>query len=313
MMRGAKRLVEDVADVRLGECVLIITDTNKIEIAEAIAAAAHEREAEVVITVMTPRKIHHSPVPQTVASAMKAADVIFAPTTVSVGGRQIRRFWGSKTRAISLSGWYTQQLICGGLYADFDAIKPKVDKLAEYVSKAKNAHVTNRAGTDIRLRLKGAKAHYGGIARKPSSYCSCPIIEVSGDVDLGSSEGTLVVDGSLCIDELSPLREPVTLRIRKGRIDEIEGGWYAKKFKNLLEDLNDLDIYTHVEFSFGLNPEAKCPGYYAEDEATVGSNHFGFGNRQLPSTTGAHIDLVVLDTTVTLDSKMILKKGKLLI
>jgi leucyl aminopeptidase (aminopeptidase T) len=136
---------------------------------------------------------------------------------------------------------------------------------------------------------------------------------VYGNVVLGSSDGTLVVDGSLCLDELSPLREPVTVRIKRGKIVGIEGGWYAQRFKKFLEDLNDPYVYTHVEFSFGLNPEAKCRGYFAEDEATGGTNHFGFGGSQLPSPTGVHTDLVVLNPTTTLDGKTVLKKEKLLI
>jgi leucyl aminopeptidase (aminopeptidase T) len=310
MMQGARRLVRDVADVKTGESVLIVTDTNKMEIAEAIAAAAYERKTEVTIAVMTPRKAHRAPAPKVIASAIKAADVIFAPTTVSMSV-QIHELMGSKARAISLAGWYPEQLVSGGLYADFQGIKPVVDKLAQCMAKAKKAHVTTEAGTDIVIGLNGARALYGGIAREPGSYCSCPIIEAYGNVELGTSEGTLVVDGSLCLDELSPLKEPVTVEIRNGRIEKIEGGWYARKFRSFLGDLNDPYVYTHVEFAFGLNPEAKCRGYFAEDEATGGSNHFGFGGGQLPSTTGVHTDLVVLNTTTEIDGKIVLKEGEL--
>ena len=54
MMKGAKKLVEVCGKVQPGEKVLIVSDFEKVSIAQAIAAAAHQRDAEVVISLMPP-------------------------------------------------------------------------------------------------------------------------------------------------------------------------------------------------------------------------------------------------------------------
>lgn len=315
LMRGARRLVEYVANVRTGENVLIVTDTNKTDLAEALGSAVHERNAEAVITVMTPRLFHAADVPKAVRAAINSADVIFAPTTVSASAL-IRKYANPDARGVSLAGWRYEQFVSGGLFANFDELKPEVDKIVELLDNTEIAHITSEAGTDVTVALKkGARAGYGGIAREAGSYCSCPIVEAIGAIDIGNSEteGEIVVDGSLCLDMFSPLRQPVSIIITEGRIEEIRGGWYARMYKNYLRDLNDSTVYNLVEFAFGMNPEAKCVGWFSEDEGAGGSNHFGIGGWNQPGSTGVHLDFVCLDTTCELDGKLIKKEGKILV
>jgi leucyl aminopeptidase (aminopeptidase T) len=315
MMKGARRLVENVTNIKEGENVVIVTDTNKVDIAEVISAAVFERGAEVVISVMTPRKFHTADLPKPVQAAIYAADVLFAPTTVSASSRIIQ-YANPKARGVSLAGWYPEQLSMGGLFADFDALKSIVDKATKLLDQTKIAHLTSKAGTDISVALKpGAVAGYGGIARDPGSFVTCPIVEAFGIVDIGneSTKGIIVVDGSICLDEFSPLKEKVTFTIEKGRIEKIEGGWYADRFSEYLMGINDPTVYNLVEFAFGMNPEAKTRGWFAEDEGAGGTNHFGIGGWEQPGTTGVHIDMVCLNTTCKLDGKLVQKDGKLLI
>jgi leucyl aminopeptidase (aminopeptidase T) len=55
MARGAKTLLDTCVAVKPGETVLIVTDMVEFAIARVIAAAAVERGAETVVTVMQPR------------------------------------------------------------------------------------------------------------------------------------------------------------------------------------------------------------------------------------------------------------------
>src|SRR5699024_11507241 len=81
MMQGAGRLMDVCAKVKKNEKVLIVTDYQKVSIAEVIASAAHERGADVVLTVMTKRELDGAEPPFHVAAAMKSSDVIFTPLT----------------------------------------------------------------------------------------------------------------------------------------------------------------------------------------------------------------------------------------
>ena len=54
--RTAKRVVEVAANVKPNENVCIVTDTNKLSIAEALAQASYAVGAETVVCIMTPRQ-----------------------------------------------------------------------------------------------------------------------------------------------------------------------------------------------------------------------------------------------------------------
>lgn len=61
MLKGARNIVGTCANVKQGENVLIVTDTNKVSLAEVLAIAAQERKAEVTIAIMSVRKLGQEP------------------------------------------------------------------------------------------------------------------------------------------------------------------------------------------------------------------------------------------------------------
>ncbi len=171
MMKGAMKLVEVCGGVQKGENVLIVADTNKLSIAEVLAAAAYSKEAETAIIVMTPRKLHSEEPPRTVAAAMKAADVIFSPTTFSIS-RTKATVEALKTgaRMITMPDYSENMLIEGGIEADFTVLKD----LAERVSKVFHGDtikVTNPAGTNLTAIIKGRRTNMEtGICHKPGDF-----------------------------------------------------------------------------------------------------------------------------------------------
>ncbi|MDP2954121.1 MAG: aminopeptidase, partial [Chloroflexota bacterium] len=81
LAQTAKKVVEVCAAVKEGEQVCVVTDTNKLSIAQALAQACAAVGAETVVCIMAPRKMHGNELPPVVAAAMKAAQCIIAPTT----------------------------------------------------------------------------------------------------------------------------------------------------------------------------------------------------------------------------------------
>ena len=84
MAKGARILAEQCACIKPGKKVLITTDFLKVGIAEVIAAAVCELDAEVVITVMAPTKIGGAEPPDAVAMAMREVDCVIMPVTKSL-------------------------------------------------------------------------------------------------------------------------------------------------------------------------------------------------------------------------------------
>jgi len=121
-----------------------------------------------------------------------------------------------------------------------------------------------------------------------------------------------VVDGSICVyPDLGLVENSVTLEIRRGRIEVIEGKREAKKFRKILEELDDPNVYLLAEVAVGLNPNCKLTGNYLEDEGAYGTMHFGFGFSYGANRATAHIDNVIRKPTLSLDGRIVLEKGNL--
>src|SRR4030042_1607870 len=82
--RTARMVVDFAVQVKPGENVCILTDTNKLSIAEALARASYAVGAETVVCVMTPRQKHNDEPPKVVAAAMQGAQVLLMPTTYAI-------------------------------------------------------------------------------------------------------------------------------------------------------------------------------------------------------------------------------------
>ncbi len=318
MMRGAKKLVEVCGNVQPGEKVLILSDFEMVSVARCMAAAAQQRDAEVVMTLMAPRKMHNEPLPTMVAQAMLKADIIFVPTSWSIAHTEAR-VQASKAgvRIINLPSYREETLISGGIDLDFVKQAPLVEKVADLLTQAKTAHVTSQAGTDITLNLEGRSgAALTGLAHKPGVFCTPPDVESRVTPLEGTSEGVIVVDGSIPVPEIGLIATPIRVTVEKGYATKIEGGREAQFLADILRKANDQGAYNIAELGIGMNPMAKLVGVMVEDEGSLGTVHIAVGTSAAfggKVRTHLHLDMMFRNPTVELDGKKVLDKGKLLV
>lgn len=315
MMRGARILIEICAGVKAKEETLIVTDTNKIPIAEVLAAALRERDLNYVIMVMRPPKVPHQEPPTTVANAMKNVDVIFSPTTRSIAHTSaVLEARKNGARVVNMAEFTENMMVSGGVEANFSAQKPLVEKFAQLLTDAKACEVTSPLKTKIIMSLEGRKGRaLTCLAHEPGSYATPPDIEASIAPIEGSANGVVVVDGSIA--GIGLIREPVRLIVEEGAVKEITGGVEAKQLREMLEQANHPDVYKIAELGIGLNPKAKLMGAILEDEGALGVVHIALGsNFTFGGTlkTPLHIDNMILNSTVKLDGKVVLRDGKIL-
>lgn len=315
MMQGAGRLMDVCARVREGEKVLIVTDFPKVSIAEVIAAAAKERGADVVVTVMTPRELDGAEPPEHVAAAMKAADVIFTPLTHSIThSNATKEAIEAGARGIMLSAFIPEQLISGGIDGDFEGIEPLCRKVADLLAEANVAHLTTPGGTDITMSLKDRPGNaHTGLAHKPGDFTTVPNIESSVSPVEGSAEGVIVADASIPYYNIGILSEPVRYEVTDGRIVNITGGTQARQIADLMESVNHDAVYNIAQLAFGLNPKCKMQGVMLEDEGVYGTAHIGIGTSTLLGgeiKAPGHYDALMWRPTLTLDNKVVLKDGE---
>jgi len=315
MMRGAKKLMDTCTKVQEGETVLIVADTNKTKIAEVIASAAYERNAEVIITVMAPRKVHGEEPPKAIAEAMKKVNVFFIPVSKSITHtRAVKEAAEAGARGLVLTDWNEDIMISGGIEAEFDKQRPVCKKLAQLFRDGKKAHLTTPLGTDLLLDLEGRRGNALTCIVEPGEFSTVPTIEANFSPNEGTAEGTIVADASIPYLGIGVLTEPVKVKVHKGMITEITGGIQAKMLKDNLEKQNDPMVYNIAELGVGLNPQARMCGIMLEDEGVFGVVHIGIGtNITLGGKIKAavHYDLLMYRPTLDLDGNLILKDGQL--
>jgi leucyl aminopeptidase (aminopeptidase T) len=153
-----------------------------------------------------------------------------------------------------------------------------------------------------------------GLAHEPGSFAGPPNIEANVGPLEGSTEGIIVVDGSVPYPRLGVINDPIRITVEKGKITRIEGEEQARIFRQVLNDFNDPLIYNIAELGIGLNPQSTITGSMMEDEGTYGTCHIGIGNNiDFEGTVNAksHIDLIIRESTIVIDGKPLQERGHL--
>ena len=277
--RGVKILTDTCLNIKPNENVLIVTDTNMMEIAELIAIVASERGSEVTLTTMNPLPAPGMEPPKPVASAMKAADAIMMVTTFTLTP-SIAREEAQKegARILSLGGYNYDVLLSEALRVDFMAQKPIVEEVAKRLTKAEYVQISSALGTDLKLRLGNRKAHaLSNICHDTGTLGSPPDIEAYIAPIEDTTEGVLFIDGAICLPEFGLIDEPIRLDIKEGRVVNIDGKDNANRFKEKLDSFDDPEMYRIAELGVGLNPKAKLVGDPLIDEGVLGTAHIALG------------------------------------
>jgi len=284
-MKGASIVVDTCAAIEAGEDVLVVTDWQVADVAERVAAAANERDANVTMTMMDPREYDGNEPEDTVAAAMMEADVIITPVHRSIThSSATAEAKENGARVISMVKFTDEQLIRGGLYADYEGMRPHCEEMARKFSEASEARVTSPQGTDVTVDLEGRDGN------------SHPDRGRSGRVHRAgahrgehlSGRGRHQRDRRLRRCDPEPrYRRPRGAgsdgdRRRRGHLGR--RGKEAKKIARVWAEHDDPAVYNIAQLAVGMNPE--CPdfnGWFSNDHGRYGNVHFG----SAPAATSA--------------------------
>lgn len=126
---ACRRLLTTCANCQPNENILIVTDTDSLEIGMALWDAAEEFPKKTMV-MMEPRKMHGEEPTPLVAAAMLKADVIFRATKFSLSHSHARRdACAAGARDLNCCDYSIEMLEHGGLYTDFEADRKYVDQL----------------------------------------------------------------------------------------------------------------------------------------------------------------------------------------
>ncbi|MBA7597216.1 hypothetical protein ES703_04212 [subsurface metagenome] len=312
LLKGARIAVKTCMGVRLGESVLVVTDPPRLKIAEALIKAARAVGAEATLICMQTLSRHGEEPPEVVASAMRAADVVLAPTTYSLTHTQARHQACRAGARIATMPMITEDMMRrGAMLANYREVDRWTKKVAAFLSRASEVEVNSPAGTELSFSLKGREAHSDtGIFHRPGDFGNLPAGEAFIAPIEGTAEGRVIVGGSM----VGFPRETVEIIIKKGMASKISGAHVAK-LRKLLKEVGP-KAYNLAELGVGTNPKARLIGNIIEDEKVLGACHIALGDNSTfggKVRAGVHIDGIILRPTVKLDGKIIMKQGRLLV
>ncbi len=316
MKQGAAILVGTCAGVQAHERVVIVTDQERVGIAEAVSTEAAAVGGSVEVVVSPSRSIDNEEPIAAVSAAMAGADVIFLVVTHSLAHtRATREAIARGARVVSMSAFTERQMREGGLFADFRARKPLCDRLAAALTESEQARVTNPAGSDLSFSLSGRAGNSHACIVEGAGFTAVPNIEANTSPMEGTTQGRLVVDGSIPYFGVGVIEEPVVFDIADGVVRSIEGGDQATLLRELLARQDDPAVYNIAQFAIGLNP--LCTDFTGEmlnDEGVNGTIHIGIGTSanlggQVQAKT--HFDAIIRRPSVWLDECAVILDGEL--
>ena len=307
--------IRDCMGEKKKEKILVITDELKREIGISLHENAVRLGYESLLVEMKSGKINGEEPPTEIAELMQKFNVVFCPTAKSLTHTDARRAASAKGVRIATFPGITNEVMIRGMNADYKAISKRTVELANLLETGKQIHVTAPAGTDISFSIEGRKSYASkGLFHAKGESGNLPTGETFLAPVEGSSNGVFVVDGSMA--GLGLIKNAnIKIEVENGYATKISGGTLANKLKAMLEKV-EKDARNIAEFGIGTNDSAKLSGVLLEDEKVMGTIHIALGNNV--SMGGSvnvpiHLDGVVTKPTVWMDSKMLMKDGKLLV
>lgn len=315
--QGARHLLTHCGSYRPDDHVVIVHDPATAPLGAAVAAEARQLGARFELVETPEAAMHGEEPPAEVAAAMARGSLVLGLRAKSMAHTRARfAVTGAGGRYLSLPDYSLELLADPSLRVDYHAQYAVVRAFTDALTAASAAHVTTRAGTDIRLDLRGRVGNCcPGYVAGAGELGSPPDIESNISPLEDESEGVVVVDGSIPFPGFGLLSSPIRLTVRRGRIVAMEGeSDTVARLEALFDSYGPDKPRILAELGIGLNPAARLTGVMLTDEGALGTVHFGFGSN---STVGGvnevpfHIDFVFRNPTLVVDGRTFLDEGLL--
>ena len=311
----ARNVVQRYLGVTADDRFLLVGDDDTDPaILHALEAAAREMGCDTTRANIAPRQSSGEEPPAAVAAAMAASTVTLCSLSRSLYHTEAKgRAQAGGTRGCFNAPHRVDAWTHGAMTADFEQIRPVAERVAARLRGATEVRVTSPAGTDVTMRIDGRepKGWLTGICRNPGEVSAYPGGEVSLPPLEGTAEGSIVVERVMT--DLGVLAAPIVWTMRDGLAVSVEGGADADRLRRLIDGVPGATNL--AELGIGLNPLARFGPHITETKKRLGTAHFALGDNaggyggvvECP----LHLDGMVLDVTVTVDGRDLVRDGVL--
>jgi leucyl aminopeptidase (aminopeptidase T) len=310
---AVRAVVRDCLGVAEGEQVLVICNPATLALAERLRSEAAGSGADAVLALMDERDSHAAEPPGPLAAAMAAADVVLAPTVQSLSHTAARKAASEAGARIATLPGVTEEMLARVMSADMEGLRRRGRAIADALSAGSEARITSESGSDLRLGLDGRDAiPDAGELTERRAFGNLPCGEGFIAPVEGTTEGTLVVDGSIAGVGIPD--EPSTLTVDGGHLVAATGEAGTKLMELLTA--HGPDGTNVAELGIGSNEKAILTGNVLEDEKILGTAHVAFGASAAIGGTvqvPVHLDCVVTRPDVSIDGEPLVRAGELLV
>jgi len=309
--RAVRTVLRDCLRIEPGEEVLVICNPVTEDIGALMRIEAEGDGAFATLAVISELDSNGAEPPTPVAAAMVAAEVVLAPTIQSLSHTNARRAATQAGVRIATLPGVTEDMLSRLMNADMRTLRRRGAAIAAALRSGEEARITCQHGSDLRLGLEGRiPIADAGVLNAPGAFGNLPCGEAF--VAPTTAEGTLVVDGSIA--GVGKVETPVELTVRDGHLTDATGPEGAALLEMLT--LHGEDGTNVAELGIGTNEEATLTGNILEDEKILGTAHVAFGASAAIGGTvqvPVHLDCVIVEPTVEVDGKEIVRAGQLLL
>ena len=353
-------VVQDVVKIKKGERVLIIANPATTEISFDLYKASCEAGGITSLIFQPDKTSFDNANEEVIAAIASKPDVCFSISNIKLGkqpsaiakpyktedGQEFTHIFdylldGVKTMRGVWTPGITVDMMNRTAPIDYKLLQERCKKLDEIFKGGKSVKVTAPGGTDVTVSIDGRNLMFDdGDFSRPGTGGNIPAGEVFISPVVGTTEGTIVYDGSMTFsDGDSILETPITCKVEKGFVTTISGGKEAKRLLKTITtaESNSISLEREKklpkgqgpvykrnarnigELGIGLNPAADITGNMLEDEKAFHTCHFAIGeNYDNDAPSLIHLDGVVREPTISITFEdgsvtTILKNGELLI
>ena len=306
---AADRAVNQALRLKPGERYLLVTDTQKLEIAEALAHHAKRAGAEVTTYLMTETLRPITEPTRQFKELIRGASA----TTYLLEGRfpekPFRGFMvaeGSKHGRICMMPGLTRDMMERLVNIDFSEMARFTKKVMKAMKDADEIVVENPAGTRVAFSVKGRAWHedVGDISKK-GMHGNLP----AGECYTAPVEETFT--GTIAIGLIDDKLGPGTMTFKAGKLVGFKGAGIAEVIRTVGDDPTARII---GEFGIGTNKGARISPNMLEAEKAFGTVHFAIGDSYGlgKNKSKFHFDALVDKVTLTANGKVLARNGRFL-
>jgi len=307
LSKAARRAVDQALKIKKNEKVLLVTDRQKLPIAQEFARWAHQKGAEVTTYLMTETLRPISAPTGLFAQMIKRANVTIYMLDSRIEEKPFRGFMvkeGARSGRILMMPGITVSMMERLVDVNYSGMARLGEKVMKTLKNCEQVRVSNPHGTDVTFSVKGRvwENDEGDISTKgkhgnlPAGECYTAPVEAS-------FTGKIVF--SLIDDKIGR----GTMIFKHGKLVEWHGRGISQIMKNIGKDATGRII---GEFGVGTNKGAKICKNMLEAEKAFGTVHFAIGDSygMGKNKSSHHYDALVEKVTLLSNQKTILKNGK---